>query len=74
MLPFSGQSSKYLNMRLETERLLLRKFEESDVERMFLLDSNPDLRKVGFEKTSEFVEPDGICFWYELKREKYFSQ
>lgn len=29
------------------------------------------LSKLGFEKTSEFEEPDGICFWYELKREKY---
>ncbi|UKB82887.1 GNAT family N-acetyltransferase [Chryseobacterium sp. MEBOG06] len=33
--------------------------------------SNHILRKLGFEKTSEFKEPDGICFWYELKREKY---
>ncbi|MCJ7932880.1 MAG: GNAT family N-acetyltransferase [Chryseobacterium sp.] len=33
--------------------------------------SNHILRKLGFEKTSEFEEPDGICFWYELKREKY---
>lgn len=29
------------------------------------------LSKLGFEKTGEFEEPDGICFWYELKREKY---
>ena len=33
--------------------------------------SNHILRKLGFEKTSEFEEPDGICFWYELKREKF---
>ncbi|WP_276965660.1 GNAT family N-acetyltransferase [Chryseobacterium sp.] len=33
--------------------------------------SNHILRKLGFEKTSEFEEPDGICFWYELKRENY---
>lgn len=32
--------------------------------------SNYILRKLGFEKTSEFEEPDGICFWYELKKEK----
>lgn len=31
--------------------------------------SNHILRKLGFEKTGEFEEPDGICFWYELKRE-----
>ncbi|WP_034752489.1 GNAT family N-acetyltransferase [Chryseobacterium daeguense] len=33
--------------------------------------SNHILRKLGFKKTSEFTEPDGICFWYELKRENY---
>lgn len=35
--------------------------------------SNHILKKLGFEKTGEFVEPDGICFWYELKKENYFS-
>ncbi len=25
------------------------------------------LQKLGFEKTGEFEEPDGICFWYEMK-------
>jgi RimJ/RimL family protein N-acetyltransferase len=30
--------------------------------------SNHILRKLGFEKTGEFTEPDGLCFWYELKR------
>ncbi len=35
--------------------------------------SNHILRKLGFEKTSEFEEPDGTCFWYELKREKYIE-
>ncbi|WP_326984739.1 GNAT family N-acetyltransferase [Chryseobacterium sp. MYb264] len=29
------------------------------------------LTKLGFEKTGEFEEPDGICFWYELTQEKY---
>lgn len=33
--------------------------------------SNHILTKLGFEKTNEFEEPDGICNWYELKREKY---
>lgn len=32
------------------------------------------LIKLGFEKTSEFEEPDGICFWYELTNEKYFTK
>ncbi len=35
--------------------------------------SNHILRKLGFQKTSEFEEPDGICFWYELKRENYIE-
>jgi RimJ/RimL family protein N-acetyltransferase len=35
--------------------------------------SNHILKKLGFEKTSEFTEPDGICNWYELKREKYLQ-
>lgn len=36
--------------------------------------SNHILIKLGFEKTGEFEEPDGLCFWYELKREKYNSK
>ncbi|UWX60886.1 GNAT family N-acetyltransferase [Chryseobacterium oranimense] len=35
--------------------------------------SNHILKKLGFEKTGEFTEPDGICNWYELKREKYLQ-
>ncbi len=35
--------------------------------------SNHILNKLGFEKTGEFTEPDGICFWYELKRENYIK-
>lgn len=35
--------------------------------------SNHILKKLGFEKTGEFVEPDGVCFWYELKKENYIS-
>ncbi|MDH6250562.1 ribosomal-protein-alanine N-acetyltransferase [Chryseobacterium sp. H1D6B] len=30
--------------------------------------SNHILKKIGFEKTGEFTEPDGLCFWYELKK------
>lgn len=33
--------------------------------------SNYILRKLGFEKTGEFTEPDGICFWYELQHQNY---
>ncbi len=29
------------------------------------------LEKSGFVKTGEFDEPDGICFWYELRLENY---
>ncbi|WP_343610408.1 GNAT family N-acetyltransferase [Chryseobacterium oranimense] len=35
--------------------------------------SNHILKKLGFEKTGEFTEPDGICNWYELSREKYLQ-
>lgn len=33
--------------------------------------SNHILRKLGFEKTGEFTEPDGSCFWYELQHQNY---
>ncbi len=33
--------------------------------------SNHVLRKLGFRKTRDFTEPDGICFWYELNRKNY---
>lgn len=29
------------------------------------------LKKLGFVKTGEFMEPDGLCFWYELKQENF---
>lgn len=35
--------------------------------------SNHILRKLGFEKTGEFTEPDGICFWYELQHQNYIK-
>lgn len=36
--------------------------------------SNHILQKLGFERMSEFMEPDGVCLWYELHREKYNSK
>lgn len=33
--------------------------------------SNHILRKLGFENTGEFEDSGIMCFWYELKREKY---
>jgi RimJ/RimL family protein N-acetyltransferase len=33
--------------------------------------SHKVLNKSGFEKTGEFTEPDGICFWYELRKENF---
>jgi len=33
--------------------------------------SNKVLTKLGFENKGEFIEPDGICFWYELKKENF---
>lgn len=35
--------------------------------------SNHILRKLGFEKTCEFTELDGICFWYELQHNNYIK-
>ena len=34
-----------MNIRIETERLIMRPFHENDVERLFLLDSNPEVMK-----------------------------
>lgn len=33
--------------------------------------SNKILTKLGFEKKGEFTEPDGICFWYEIKKDNF---
>ncbi|MFY1047361.1 GNAT family N-acetyltransferase [Chryseobacterium sp. GP-SGM7] len=33
--------------------------------------SNHILMKLGFESKGEFTEPDGICLWYELKKENF---
>lgn len=33
--------------------------------------SNHVLRKIGFQKTGEFLEPDGNCYWYELENENF---
>nr|WP_314498008.1 GNAT family N-acetyltransferase [uncultured Chryseobacterium sp.] len=33
--------------------------------------SNRILTKLGFENKSKFTEPDGICFWYELKKQNF---
>lgn len=35
------------------------------------LASNKILTKLGFENMGEFAEPDGICFWYEVKKENF---
>ena len=34
-----------MNIRIETERLMMRPFQKDDVERLFLLDSNPEVMK-----------------------------
>lgn len=36
--------------------------------------SNHILKKIGFENTGIFEEPDGMCNWYELTHEKYNLQ
>ena len=35
------------------------------------LASSKILTKLGFENKGEFTEPDGICIWYELKKENF---
>lgn len=35
--------------------------------------SNNALEKLGFQKTGEFEEPDGICFWYELTKNEFLT-
>jgi len=48
-------------MPLKTERLILRKLEETDVERMFLLDSNADVMKyVGAAPLSELHQSQEV--------------
>jgi len=48
-------------MYLETERLILRKLEETDAERMFLLDSNPEVMKyIGIPPLSDIIESEKI--------------
>ncbi|MDM1555633.1 GNAT family N-acetyltransferase [Chryseobacterium indologenes] len=45
MLPFLEQMKKTNDMEIETERLILRKLEDKDAERMFLMDSDPEVMK-----------------------------
>ncbi|WP_449388206.1 GNAT family N-acetyltransferase [Chryseobacterium lineare] len=48
-------------MHLETERLILRKFEETDGERMFLLDSNAEVMKyIGTPPLSDISESQNV--------------
>lgn len=35
--------------------------------------SNHILKKLGFLNTGEFTEPDGVCLWYELTKEKFIQ-
>lgn len=45
MLPFLEPMNKTDTMKTETQRLILRKIEEEDAERMFLMDSDPEVMK-----------------------------
>ncbi|MFY7815383.1 MAG: GNAT family N-acetyltransferase, partial [Chryseobacterium taeanense] len=48
-------------MHLETERLILRKFEEADAQRMFLMDSNPEVMKyIGMPTLSDVSESQNV--------------
>jgi len=49
-------------------------FNESNIKELFAYahsentDSHHVLKKLGFLQNGEFEEPDGICYWYELKK------
>lgn len=63
MLPFLELNNKLKTniMKLETERLILRKLEDSDDERMYLMDSNPEVMKyLGKPVTSIEESKNGI--------------
>lgn len=45
MLPFLERMNKTDTMKIETQRLILRKLEEEDAERMFRMDSDPEVMK-----------------------------
>ena len=45
-----------MNIRIETERLILRPFTEDDVDRLFLLDSNPEVMKYVGQKPLTKIE------------------
>ena len=48
-------------MQLETERLILRKLEEADAERMFLMDSRPEVMKyIGIPPLTDIRETENI--------------
>ncbi|SMP24498.1 GNAT family N-acetyltransferase [Chryseobacterium profundimaris] len=48
-------------MHLETERLILREFEETDAERMFLMDSRPEVMKyIGIPPLTDIRETENI--------------
>ncbi|WP_185144286.1 GNAT family N-acetyltransferase, partial [Chryseobacterium sp. HMWF001] len=48
-------------MYLETQRLILRKFEETDAERLFLLDSDPEVMKyIGVPPLSDITESENV--------------
>ncbi|MFX9758509.1 GNAT family N-acetyltransferase, partial [Acinetobacter baumannii] len=48
-------------MYLETQRLILRKFEETDAERLFLLDSDPEVMKyIGVPPLSNITESENV--------------
>lgn len=56
-------------MHLETERLILRKFEETDGERMFLLDSNAEVMKyIGMPPLSDISESQNVI---KIIRQQY---
>lgn len=71
-----------MDMMLETERLILRKLEETDDERMFLMDSDPEVMKYlgtpvkSREESQEIIrmiqkqyEENGVGRWAVIEKE-----
>ena len=59
-------------MQLETERLIMRKFEETDAERMFLMDSRPEVMKyIGMPPLTHIRETKNIITMIRQQYEDY---
>ena len=59
---------EYMNLILETERLILRPLELSDAENMFAMDQNPEVHKYLWQKPSHQIEESIKIIEYVLNQ------